>query len=218
MNAPPCDRFDRTADREDPAASAYLAAHAANCPECRARLALWRQIGEAAPAMRRSWESPELWPRIAEAMERSPRPAARSTASPRFRWVAAATVAALVVLSAVGVRVFRDRSGREPLANFATSRQALLSDEALRDVEAAEGAYLASIDNLSRLARPRLEDPDSALAAAYREKLLVLDSEISEMRGEIERNRFNTHLRRELLAIYKEKQRTLQDLMKVGQS
>ena len=38
------------------------------------------------------------------------------------------------------------------------------------------------------------------------------------MRGEIERNRFNTHLRKELLAIYREKQRTLQDLMKVGQS
>jgi hypothetical protein len=167
--------------------------------------------------MRKSWESPALWPRIAQAMARSPRPAPRP-ASPRFRGLAAAAVAALVILSAVGVRVFRDRSGREPLANLAVSRQALLSDEALHDVEAAEGAYLASIDKLSRLARPRLDDPDSALAAAYREKLLVLDSEISEMRGEIERNRFNTHLRKELLAIYREKQRTLQDLMKVGQS
>jgi hypothetical protein len=34
------------------------------------------------------------------------------------------------------------------------------------------------------------------------------------MRGEIERNRFNTHLRRELLAIYREKQQTLQELMR----
>ena len=38
------------------------------------------------------------------------------------------------------------------------------------------------------------------------------------MRGEIESNRFNTHLRKELLAMYREKQRTLQDLMKGGQS
>lgn len=218
MSASACDRFDRAADREDPAASADLAAHAAGCAECRARLALWRQIAEAAPGMRKSWDSPELWPRIAQAMAQSPRPAARKAPSPTFRFAAAAAVAALVLLSAIGVRVFRDRGGREPLRNLEATRSALLSDDALRDVEAAEGVYLASIDKLSRLARPRLENPDSALAAAYKEKLLVLDSEISEMRGEIERNRFNTHLRKELLAIYREKQRTLQDLMKVGQS
>ena len=218
MSAPACDRFDRTADREDPAASAELQAHASACPECRARLALWAQIAETAPAMRKSWDSPELWPRIAKAMDRSAGPAPRRKASPWLGGLAAAAVAALVLLSAIGVRVFRDRGGREPLANLSTSRNALLSEDALQDVEAAEKVYLASIEKLSEGARPRLENPDSALAAAYREKLLVLDSEISEMRGEIERNRFNTHLRKELLAIYREKQRTLQDLMKVGQS
>ena len=218
MSAPACDRFDRAAEREDPAASADLQAHAAVCPECRARLALWGQIAEAAPAMRKSWDSPELWPRIEREMARSARPAAPRESSPWIRGLAAAAVVALVLLSAIGVRVFRDRGGREPLANLSTSRNALLSEDALRDVEAAEDVYLGSIEKLSQVARPRLENPDSAVAAAYKEKLLVLDSEISEMRGEIERNRFNTHLRKELLAIYREKQRTLQDLMKVGQS
>ena len=218
MTAAACDRFDRTAEREDPAASAELQAHAGACPECRARLALWGQIGDAAPAMRKSWDSPKLWPRIAQAMARSARPAARRESSRWIRGLAAAAVVALVLLSAIGVRVFRDRGGREPLANLSSSRNALLSDDALRDVEAAEEVYLASIEKLSKVARPRLENPDSALAAAYKEKLLVLDSEISEMRGEVERNRFNTHLRRELLAIYREKQRTLQDLMKGSQS
>jgi hypothetical protein len=84
----------------------------------------------------------------------------------------------------------------------------------MAEVETAETAYLASIDNLSRLAASRLQSSSSPLAAAYREKLLLLDSEIAEMRGEIERNRFNTHLRRELLAIYREKQQTLQELMR----
>ena len=48
----------------------------------------------------------------------------------------------------------------------------------------------------------------------YREKLDVLDSAIAELKSSIDQNRFNTHLRRELLAVYKEKQRTLQELMK----
>ena len=53
---------------------------------------------------------------------------------------------------------------------------------------------------------------------AYREKLQLLDSAIAELRGQIEQNRFNTHLRRELLAMYQEKQRTLQDLTKEAKS
>ena len=48
----------------------------------------------------------------------------------------------------------------------------------------------------------------------YREKLAVLDSAIADLKTNIDSNRFNTHLRRELLAVYQEKQRTLQQLMK----
>ena len=47
----------------------------------------------------------------------------------------------------------------------------------------------------------------------YREKLALLDGAIAELKTNIEQNRFNTHLREELLAMYKEKQRTLQDIL-----
>jgi hypothetical protein len=49
---------------------------------------------------------------------------------------------------------------------------------------------------------------------SYREKLLLLDSAIAECRAQIERNRFNARLRQELLSLYQEKQRTLQQVMK----
>ena len=52
----------------------------------------------------------------------------------------------------------------------------------------------------------------------YREKLALLDSAIADLRSGIEQNRYNTHLRRELLAAYREKQQTLQNLMKEVQS
>ena len=47
----------------------------------------------------------------------------------------------------------------------------------------------------------------------YRERLTVIDAAIADCRAQIERNRFNTHLRKELLSIYKQKQRTLQELV-----
>jgi hypothetical protein len=224
MNESRCDRFEQAIRREDPEAWTELEVHGAGCAECRGRLSLWREIGEAAPALRKAWDSPDLFRRIEQAVvagspaARPAEPAAAARPASLFRWAPAAAVAALVVLSTVGVRVFRDSSGREPLANRSFGREPLMTEQALSEVESAEAAYLTSIEKLSLLARPRLQDPRSPFAAGYREKLMLLDSAIAEMRGEIERNRFNTHLRRELLAMYREKQRTLQDLMKVGQS
>ena len=220
MTAFTCDRFDRAIRREDPEALAELEVHAAGCAACRERLVLWRSIGEAAPALRKSWNSPDLARRIGQAISAATgsahgaAPAAPPREEPRFRWLPAAAVVALMVLSTVGLQVFREGAGREPLANRSFGRDPLMTEQALSDVESAEAAYLGSIEKLSRLARPRLEDPTSPMAAGYREKLMLLDSAIAEMRAEADRNRFNTHLRKELLAIYREKQRTLQDLMR----
>ena len=86
------------------------------------------------------------------------------------------------------------------------------------DVEAAEETYLASIEKLSRLAEPRLASSTSPVMLNYREKLALLDSAIADLQSGIEQNRYNTHLRRELLAAYREKQQTLQNLMKEVQS
>jgi len=61
---------------------------------------------------------------------------------------------------------------------------------------------------------PKLEQPASPLMISYREKLMLIDSAIAELRAGIERNRFNAHLRQELLAIYQQKQRTLQEMMR----
>jgi hypothetical protein len=219
MNAPACDRFERTLAREDAdAVWAELESHARSCPECSARLVLWKEIGEAAPSLRKQWDSPQLRARIESSLAtvsglRSGGEGDARTPG-RFRWVPAAAVAALIVLSIAGVRVFRNSGGRDPLSSLGSRRAALLTDEALGEVETAEASYLTSIEKLSRLAGPRLRSATSPLAAAYREKLLLLDTEIAEMRGEIDRNRFNTHLRRELLAMYREKQRTLEELMK----
>jgi hypothetical protein len=220
MNAGPCGRFERETLQEDARSWAELEAHAETCPECAARLALWREIDAAASSLRKRWESPDLDRAIERALAQGPiagssESGGGAASKPGLaRYLPAAAIAAAILLSIVSVRVFRGSGGREPFSARPAARPALLNDAAMAEVETAETAYLASIDNLSRLAAARLSSSSSPLAAAYREKLLLLDSEIAEMRGEIERNRFNTHLRRELLAIYREKQQTLQELMR----
>jgi hypothetical protein len=215
MNGSACDRFGEVMQREDPGASAELEVHARTCESCRERLALWRAVGDAAPSLRKTWSSPGLAGRIGEAIaaESGSAGLGQTITKPR-----AAAVVALMVLSMIGLQVFREGAGREPLANPPLGRDALMTERTLADVESAEAAYLGSIEKLSSLARARLEDPASPAAAGYREKLMLLDSAIAEMRAEADRNRFNTHLRKELLGMYREKQRTLQDLMKGGSS
>ncbi len=88
-----------------------------------------------------------------------------------------------------------------------------LTDQALQEVERTESAYRQSIAKLSRLAQPELQNSASALTVNYREKLLLLDSAISETRANLEHNRFNVHLRTELADLYREKQETLKELL-----
>jgi ribosomal protein S10 len=165
------------------------------------------ELSAAARGLRREWESPALWPRIADSLSAEARRAEQRRAL--FRppaWLALAAVAAVVAIAVtVGLQL------RSP-APAPEAERRLLTDKALRDVERAEGDYVRTIEDLSRIAESKAREP-SPLMMSYREKLLVLDGAIADCRARIDRNRFNAHLRRELLSLYQEKQRTLQQLM-----
>ena len=91
--------------------------------------------------------------------------------------------------------------------------QSLLKSPALAEVERAQAAYEQAIDKLAADAKPQLENPATPLQANYREKLLVLDSAINDLRALAGMNPSNAHLRQQLLAMYQEKQQTLQDIL-----
>jgi hypothetical protein len=221
-----CRRVEKALARDGaPALSGALARHAAACPRCRDRQAAAESLFSIAPSLRKAWDSPELFGRIAAAIsaERlrptSPSEAATTTsARRRVPWLALSATAALFGIAAIGLQVFRDSSGKQLLVTPNLGRDPLLSETTVAEVDKTEAAYVRSIDKLAESARPRLEGSPSPLFASYREKLLLLDSAIADLRAEIDRNRGNAHLRRELLAIYREKQRTLQDLMKERES
>jgi hypothetical protein len=173
-------------------------AHAEQCESCRHQLYLWSEISRVAPELHEEWESPGLWPRIESALaEAAPRP----TRMPVWRWTVAVAAMALVA-----VMLSQPWRGKTPAPNGA-----LLTDQALAEVQLAEQAYARSIDRLSAVAQKDLEKSAAPVAAAYREKLLVLDSAIADVKANLENNRYNTYLQTELASLYKDKQNTLKE-------
>ncbi len=212
-----CRDLERALSGEDSALSAAFEGHARTCADCARELSEWRRLSAAGPSLKTAWSSPNLWPAIRQRLAEESQ-AAGAVAPQRASWLRflpAGALAALFAIAAAGLFVFRDGGGRDPLvSHWETTRDPILAESAADEVEDAEKVYLASIEKLSRLAQPRLASASTPLALNFREKLAVLDSAIADLQSSIEQNRYNTHLRRELLAVYREKQKTLQDLMK----
>jgi hypothetical protein len=198
---------------------AALETHAAACAACGNEVAAWKNLSVAAADLHQEWESPSLWPRIEQALvEQSA--ASRSSWWGRFfrgwnssslEWQTAAAALLLMTLTATAFFfvIYRDDPG-----HFAGP---LLKDPAVREVERAEAAYERAIDRLDARARPQLESAATPLMASYREKLLVLDSAISDLKSQADQNPANGHLRRQLLAMYQEKQDTLKQVLEAKQ-
>jgi hypothetical protein len=125
--------------------------------------------------------------------------------------VTAATVA-LAALTVTSAWMLMRRTPTGPVTPEAERR--LLTDKTLQETETAEAAYVQSIEKLAALAQPKLANANTPLLANYREKLLVLDTAIADCRRQTEGNKYNAHLRRELTAMYQEKQRTLEEVLR----
>jgi hypothetical protein len=219
-----CRRADAALASGEAAALESTRRHAETCGRCAERLGAFDELSRAAASLRKSWDSPELWPKIRDSLvresfapaapgaqgERPPRPAPAWPA-----WIPIAAIATLFVVSFVGLQVFRPSLGdRQIFGVRSLPKDPLLTDVALQDVEKSEREYVRSIENLARVAQPRLAAAETPLLLSYRERLLLLDGAIAELNGQIEQNRYNTHLRRQLLGVYAEKQQTLREVMK----
>ncbi len=181
-----------------------MRAHAEQCTACREQLHLWSEISRLAPGLHREWESPFLWQRIQANLAAEP---ARHGAGSRplwWRWALAAT-GTILLAAAMLQPMWQKGRGAKP------ADRELLTESALQEVQQAEKAYARSIEKLSAVATQKLESSSLPVAAAYREKLTLLDAEIAELNAAVDNNRYNTYLRMELAALYQQKQQTLRE-------
>ena len=120
----------------------------------------------------------------------------------------------LVLVVSAAVYHHHNLTATQELADQAPSGD-LLRNNALAEVERTQSDYMHAIDKLAADAKPQLDNPGTPLLANYREKLQVLDSAIDDLRAQAGQNPSNAHLRYQLLAMYQEKQRTLEEVLEV---
>jgi hypothetical protein len=195
---------------------AALDAHAQNCSGCAEELRAWKALSGAAEELRDYREDSALWSKIETSLvQQGQRQAVRGGFWQAFGawrgsllgWQTVLAGAMVLVLALAGSYVLLHRNVPDPLQGQ------LLKNSALAQVERTERDYMKAIDKLAEDAKPQLDSPASPLMASYKEKLIVLDSAIDELRLQAGQNPSNAHLRYQLLAMYQEKQQTLQEVL-----
>jgi hypothetical protein len=213
-----CNDRDRIFEDGAPREWVALEAHAANCPACAEELRAWKSLSVAAQEMRDYSETPAFWPRIERALAEE---AARKTQ--RRGWLSFLPSIPLgwqTVLAGAFVLVLTISAGWMYVhwpTHVVENDKSLLKSAALKNVESAEAAYVQAIDKLAAETKPQLENPATPLLANYHEKLVVLDSAIADLRAQAGLNPSNDQLRHQLLAMYQEKQHTLEEVLEARQ-
>jgi hypothetical protein len=196
---------------------AALEAHAASCPRCAEEVRAWKSLSVRAKELRDYSDSASFWPRIERALAEEAARAARRAErkswyssslgfSPAWQTALAGAFVLVLTVSAVWFYIHRPTFTAE-------NDKSLLQSSALKEVESAESAYARAIYKLALEAKPQLENPATPLLANYHEKLLVLDSAIADLRAQAGMNPSNAQLRYKLLAMYQEKQHTLEEVL-----
>jgi len=213
-----CSDRDRIFEDGTLAEWAALEAHAASCPLCAEEVRAWKSLSVAANELRDYSASPSFWPRIERALaEEATRNARRPERKGWLSFLPAFSPAWQTALAGAFVLVLTISAGlflfQSPPIRTVDNDKTLLQNSALKEVESAESAYERAIDKLAADAKPQLENPATPLLANYHEKLLVLDSAIADLRAQAGMNPSNAQLRYQLLAMYQEKQHTLEEVL-----
>ena len=195
-----CTQLDNLLIEGDAYSMEIAERHAETCATCAATLASWKDISQTARGMQTTWQNDMLWPRI----ERSIR--AEKRRMPAWMTIAASfAIFALIGVMAwtASLKIKANRFERE-IVNAAKI-------DAVRD---AEQKHREAIAALEEQAEDTLDDPSTPLLVSYKEKLMLLDDAIAQCETAIQQNRRNAHLRKQLQAMYSEKQRTLQEVLR----
>jgi hypothetical protein len=196
-----CNQLDDLLLEGDRYSLEVAARHAQSCDACMEKLAAWNEISETARDLHATWNNDLLWPRIERAIRDERRPTRTRV------WQIAA---AFLLLAALGATVWI----AQRRMHAAAFDEAIMRREAVDEVEQAEKAHIAAINHLESIAAPKLDQPTTPLLVSYKEKLMMLDDAITECQNAIDKNRRNAYLRTQLLTMYSEKQRTLQDVLR----
>jgi hypothetical protein len=200
-----CSELDDLLFDASPLAMETAARHAERCADCAEKLAAWNDIGHTARSMRNTWDNELLWPRIERALKNERKQQHSRT---RRVWQYAAGFILTIGLGGTTFYTLRVQN------HDAAFDRDIIRVSAMDEVERAERTHVQAIERLEQIAEGRLDDAQTPLMVSYKEKLMLLDDAIAECQANIDQNRQNAHLRKQLLAMYSDKQQTLMDVLR----
>lgn len=200
----PCDKYKKwdLGEYDDQAFQAHLP----QCSMCQKQYEADQHLLSLAKTLQEPVLAPKLWQRIENTLQEMP--SVPNTVPlhqrPIVRWLAAA-----ILIMGLGLAY-------QWTPNTAHKPSCLLTHEALAQVESTERDYIASIEQLEKQAQEKLPKINSDLSYLYRDKLSVIDYQISHCKDAIAENPGNAHVRRYMLAALQDKQKTLQEILDIS--
>lgn len=194
-----CDFFEKyeTGQIEE----AKFQEHLKECSICQQKISEDEKLMTASRALRQPVESPGLWEKIEKSLieEESKKNKTFHKYFPIFR------IAAVLVLIFGLTLIFITRNKNQD--------SKLLVSSVLKQVEQKEKDLEETISELEKIALPKLSNMNLELMFLYRDRLETIEAQIVQCKDMLNENPANAHLRRYLLAAYKDKKETLSELL-----
>ena len=179
--------------------------HLQHCPSCKQQADEEQKLLSLARSLKEPIEAPFLWNRIEHDLRERKRRSWIRLILPERRLASVLRVAAVLVIGMiVGVHFW-------PRTHIIGN--ALLSYEALDEVEKREAAYMNAIAELERRAEPRLSVMEPDLAILYANRLAIIDRQIERCKEALAENPANAHIRKYMLAALQDKKETLTKIL-----
>jgi anti-sigma factor RsiW len=192
--------------------------HLAGCARCREEERAGRAVLAMASALPRQQQPPrDLWPGIAEEIDRGRRFTLVSAAvtRPAVFWAAGLAAAAAVV---VAVWVSPTETARGPVVAGPEPRGVIRPaavSTALEGLDEAEREYQRATAELMAALGTRRASLSPETTASIDENLRVIDQALAEIRAALEREPGSPRLGRMLASTYEKKIKTLQRVLKL---
>jgi hypothetical protein len=199
-----CDRYEKFGLGELNAA--FFRLHALFCAECRKKRKKDKLLLSETRSLRIPIDETGLWDRIENSLKSEKKPQKeRQRIRFELRHANVFHYAAASLLIIITAAIF--------LFNPFEKKSGLLAQKALDKIERKEASYVQAIEELEKIALPKMSDMELELMLLYRERLETIDDQIVQCREALNQNPANAHIRRYMLSALQDKKMTLREIV-----
>jgi len=171
--------------------------HLKTCSECQQQVTKDEKLLSLSKSLKQPVTAPQLWDKIENSLHSQ-----QTRSKSKFQYLKIAAV----LIVAIGLSIiFMNRNKVEEIK--------LLADSALQKVEAKEKEYEDAIEELEKIALPKLSDMNLELMFLYKDRLETINTQIAQCKEALNENPANAHIRHYLQLALQDKTDTLREVL-----